>query len=350
MLVFTGLIWLGLSLRVIDTVVNNGKNARVLLEFSVLLLPEVMQVVLPVSAFGAALYAINKLFVDSELVAMGAAGMSPRALARPVVAFGGIVMVTMALVTLVLSPLASRELRDQIALLRADIANGLLFEGQFLNPSPGLTVYVRESDGDGAMLGVFVHDTRDDGGEVTYTARQALLNRTEDGPRLVMFDGIAQRFQPQDGTLSVLRFESLVYDLSPFVTRVGDRVRRPSEMFFTDLVNPSAEMLAVMSRGRFYAEGHEQISAPLYALVLPIVALAGIVGGGFTRHGYARRIAATIGVGLALRLVGIAAKAATAGAPLMWPVLYLPPLAGLLGALWYMEHGLRLPRLRARPA
>lgn len=342
--VFTGVIWLGLSLRVIDTVVNNGQNARVLLEFSMLLLPQVMQIVLPVSAFGATLYAINKLFVESELVAMGAAGLSPRSLARPVVVFGGLVMLAMAVVTMLLMPLASRELRDQIALLRADIANGLLFEGQFLNPSPGLTVYVRESDGEGGMLGVFVHDSRDPAGEVTYTARQALLNRTDDGPRLVMFDGVAQRFQPDDGNLSVLRFESLVYDLTPFMARTEDRVRRPSERFFHDLVTPSDEVLAVYPRGRLYAEGHEQISAPLYALVLPLVALAGIVGGGFTRHGYAKRIGATIALGLALRLLGIAAKAATNGAPLLWPGFYAPPLIGLVVALWYMEHGLRLPR------
>jgi lipopolysaccharide export system permease protein len=345
-LVFTGVIWLSQSLRVIDTVVSNGQSARVLLEFSLLLLPQVMAIVLPVSAFAATLYTINKLFGESELVAMGAAGMSRLALARPVALFGGAVMVVMYGVTTVAMPMSSRALRDQIALLRADIASGVLFEGQFLNPSPGLTVYVRQSDGTGEMRGVFVHDRRDSAAEVTYTAREALLSRTEAGPRLVMFDGIAQRFETATGSLSVLHFDSLVYDLAPFSAPSGERVRRPSERFFHDLIFPGEDALAAAPRGRLYAEGHEQISAPLYALVLPVAAMAGIVGGGFTRQGYGRRIAATAGLALAVRVAGIGAKALTTGAPLLWPLFYLPPLAGLIGALLYLEWG---ARLRPRP-
>jgi lipopolysaccharide export system permease protein len=344
--VFTGVIWLSQALRVLDTVINSGRGAWVLLEFSTLLLPQVMAVVLPVSAFSAALYGVNKLFVDSELVAMAAAGLSPRALARPVALFGATILVVMAVVTLVLGPLASRQLRDKIALIRADVANGLLFEGQFLNPSPGLTIYVRESDGTGSMLGVFVHDRRDPDAEVTYTARKALLNRVDQGAQLVMFDGTAQHFDAEEGTLSLLRFESLVYDLTPFMAQSTERLRRPSERFFHELVFPDEALKLSMRLGRLYAEGHDQASAPLYALALPLVALAGIVGGGFTRHGYAGRIAATAVAGLALRLSGVAIKAGVGGAPWLWPALYLPPLIGIAVALWYLNSA-RLPGRRA---
>ena len=41
-LVFTGVIWLTQSLKIIDMVVNNGQSARVFLEFTVLLLPMVL--------------------------------------------------------------------------------------------------------------------------------------------------------------------------------------------------------------------------------------------------------------------------------------------------------------------
>ena len=67
-LVFTGVIWLTQSLRVIDTVVNNGQSAWVFAEFTALLLPMVLSVVLPISAFAATLYAYNRLVSDSELV------------------------------------------------------------------------------------------------------------------------------------------------------------------------------------------------------------------------------------------------------------------------------------------
>ena len=92
-LVFTGVIWLTQSLRVIDTVVNNGQSAKVFLEFTALLLPMVLSIVLPVALFAAVLYAINRLFTDSEVVVMLAAGLSGMSLLRAVTAFSLIVMV-----------------------------------------------------------------------------------------------------------------------------------------------------------------------------------------------------------------------------------------------------------------
>ena len=348
-LVFTGVIWLSQSLRVIETVVNNGQAAQTLLEFSVLLLPEVMAIVLPVAAFGASLYAINKLFSESELVAMSAAGMSRLALARPIALFGGAVTLIMALNTMLLMPLAERSFREQIATLRADIANGLLFEGRFLNPAQGLTIYVRRSDGSGAMLGVFVHDARDPEVEITYTAREALLQRDAEGPRILMFDGSAQRAETESDAVSVLRFESLVFDLAPFMQAAEDRTLKPSERYALELIAPTADQLGGFDLGRFVAEGHEQLSAPLYALALPLVAVAASLAAGFTRRGYASRVGLGAAIGIGLRLLGLAAKSATTANPALWPLMYAPPLLGAAGALWSLS-GRAPPGLRPRRA
>ncbi len=91
-LVFTGVIWLGQSLRIIDTIVNHGQSALVFLEFTLLLLPTVLSVVLPVAAFAATLYAVNRLFSDSEIVVMFSSGLSTLSLVRPVLMFSSLVM------------------------------------------------------------------------------------------------------------------------------------------------------------------------------------------------------------------------------------------------------------------
>jgi hypothetical protein len=49
-------------------------------------------------------------------------------------------------------------------------------------------------------------------------------------------------------------------------------------------------------------------------------------------------------------VAGLAAKAATTAEAALWPSLYLPPLVGVLAAVWIMRvPALRRPRL-ARPA
>jgi len=339
-IVFTAVIWLTQALRVLDTVVANGQTARVFLEFSALLLPVVMSIALPISAFGATLHAVNRLMSESEIVAMLSAGLGGLAIAKPAAIFGGLVTLVMAVTTLYLQPTAAQTLRDRIAEVRADVANALIFEGRFLHPGGGLTVYVRETGASGAMRGVFVHDERREGEEITYTAREALLTREDDGgPRLVMFDGSAQRVETGSDALSVLRFDSLVFDLTPFIEATDDRTRKPSERYALELIAPTAEQLGGSSLGRFVAEGHEQISAPLYALALPLVAVATSLAAGFTRRGYGARLGYGVAIGVGLRVLGLAAKSATTSNAALWPLMYAPPVLGGAVAVWVLAGG-----------
>lgn len=335
-LVFTGVIWLTQSLRVIDTVVNSGKGAGIFLEFSGLLLPFVFSVVLPIAAFGAALYVTNRLYAESELAAALAGGASPTALARPYLVFGFLVALATALATTTLNPLANRQMRDRVAELRGDVAGALIFGGRFMNPAPGLTVYVRDNN-EGRMDGVFVADRRDPLSPVVYSARQALLSETEAGPRLIMFDGAAQREEAAGG-FSLLRFERLAFDLAQFMRVADDRTLKPSERTALELIAPTAEALARDERGKLYAEGHEQLSSPFYALALPLVALAAILAGGYSRRGYGGRVVFAAALGMGLRLAGLGAKTATVANAALWPLLYAPPLIGAAIAYWSLTR------------
>ncbi len=336
-LVFTGVIWLTQSLRVIDTVVNNGQSARVFLEFTALLLPMVLSIVLPVSIFAAVLFAINRLFTDSEIVVMLAAGLSGTSLLRAVAVFSTLVMIAVFALTLYLMPTAQREMRDRITQIRGDVAVAFVREGQFLTPMRDVSVYLRETGRAGEMFGVLVHDERDPERMVTYTAERALLVRDDKGTRLVMFDGIAQSAElPFADSLSILRFDQLSYDLTPFAEPGPTRSRKPSEMYLPDLLEIDAARAAPRSIGDFRAEAHEALSAPLYVLALPLLAVAFVISAGFRRQGFAGRIVLAAVVGLGLRLSGLAAKSLVTGTAAFWPVMYVPPLLGILAALWML--------------
>ncbi len=340
-LVFTGVIWLTQSLRVINTVVNNGQSAMVFLEFTALLLPMVLSIVLPISLFAAVLYAINRLFTDSEIVVMMASGLSGTSILRAVTVFGLIVMVAVFAITLYLMPTAQREMRDRITQIRSDVAAAFIREGDFISPDKGITVYLRETGNPGEMFGVFIQDERDPEQIVTYTAERALLIRDEDGTRLVMFDGIAQSqtteaAQAQSGDLSILRFQQLAYDLTKLEGTGRGRARKPSEMYLPQLLTIDAKKARPRGIGDFRAEAHEALSAPLYVLALPLLAVAFVISSGFRRQGFVGRIILAAGVGLGLRLLGLAAKSTVSGAPDLWPLMYVPPVLGLFAALWML--------------
>ncbi|MEM9146891.1 MAG: LPS export ABC transporter permease LptF [Pseudomonadota bacterium] len=350
-LVFTGVIWLSQSLRVIDTVVNNGQSARVFLEFTLLLLPTVLSIVLPVACFAATLYAVNRLYTDSEIVVMMASGLSGVALLRPVVLFAAGVMATLLLITLFLMPYTKGQMQQRVTEVRGDVAAAFLREGAFVSPVKNVTIYLRRMGRPGEMLGVFVHDARDPGQETTYTAERAVLVPGKAAPQIVMFDGIAQsRPAEVEAPLSVLRFRQLSYDLGLMRSGSEARRRKPSEYFLYDQLTISGDALGPYKLGDFRAEGHEALSSPLYAMGLPLMGAALVVSLGFRRQGFIGRILLAAGGALALRLAGLAAKSATNAEAAFWPLMYLPPIFGIALAIWLMSFRGQHSRHGAQPA
>lgn len=356
-LVLTGVIWLGKSLNLIEIIVNNGQSAGVFLELSVLLMPLALAIVLPVAAFGATLYATNRLFSDSEIVVMFATGFSWAALIRPVLMFAGLVTVATWGLTLVVIPGAQRELRTRVAEIKADIISAFLREGAFQSPADGVTVYVRNIGRPGEMLGVFVQDERDPDETATYTAERAVLLTEDEGTRMVMFDGILQLARghgsgAEPRALSLLRFKQFSYDLTRFTGAAEHRRPKPSEYYLPTLLSITPPEAARLGRplGAYRAEAHEALSGPLYAPAFTLLAIAFVVGPGFRRRGFLGRILAATGVGLALRLTGLGLKGAATGAAALAPTLYLPPLVGVALALWVLAGRPFASRRRANGA
>lgn len=329
-LVFTGVVWLTQAVRLIDTVVASGKGGRILLEFSILVLPQVLTIVLPLSALGAALYALNKLYTESELVVMMAAGLSPAGLLRPVALFGGAIALLMAVVVMVLVPKGGAALQERTREIRSDLAAALVVERQFLHPVSGLTLFIADTDRAGEMSGIFLNDQRDPTRAVTYSAQSALLLREGDEARLVMRDGVALG-ATEGGQLATVDFDQFVFDLSEIVRAEEARAPRPSEYPFWLLLSPSREMLdsGDYTRDEYVAEGHYKLTLPLLAMLYPAVALVTLLAGGYRRSGFGRRVIVAVGVSVLLQALAIVARSRVQDDAALWPAMYLPIALGI---------------------
>lgn len=349
-LVFTGVVWLTQAVRLIDTVIASGQSALVFLTFSALVLPQVFVIVLPLSGIGAALYAINKLYSDSELVVMMTAGLSPLGLLRPVAMFGALVGGIVAVVLMLLVPVAGATLADRTQAIRSDLANALLVERQFLHPMPGVTLFIAKTGGAGEMAGIFLNDQREFLRPVTYSAEHARLVRDGMEARLVMQDGVALTLSERSQQMNTVKFDQFVFDLSDLIREQDSRVRRPSEYSVVELVAPSAAMQAAgrYKVGDFVAEGHYKLALPLLATIFPMIALVTILAGGYRRSGFGRRVIVAIGVAAILQIGIMAAQARVRAVPDLWPLMYLPVLLGLVYVAVLLRRLSRAHPLRRR--
>jgi lipopolysaccharide export system permease protein len=348
-LIFTGVVWLTQAVRLIDTVVASGQNARVFVEFSALVLPQVFVIVLPLAGIGAALNALNKLYSDSELIVMMGAGLGPVAMLRPVAIFGGLIAIGMALVLMVLVPRSGAVLAERTRAIRSDLANALIVERQFLHPAEGLTLFITETGREGEMAGIFLNDQRDLDHVVTYSAERALLVREGMEARLVMFEGVALAGAGSGAQLTAVRFDQFVFDLSDLIREQGDRVPRPSEYSVRQLLDPTPAMLATgrYTRADFVSEAHYKLGLPLLAMIYPMIALVTLLAGGYRRSGFGKRVIVAIAVAALLQVLVFAARARAQERAELWPVMYLPVI---LGAAYVIALLLHLSRARRAPA
>lgn len=333
-LVLVGVYWINRAVWLFDQLIGDGQSARMFFEYSALALPNVIKLLLPAAAFIAVLYGGSRLMGDSELVVMQATGFSPFRLARPVAVFGLVVVAMMLLLTNVLVPLARGAADAQRTTMSENITAHFLQSGQFSHPTKGVTLYIREISPTGELLDLFLSDDRNPARRITYTASRALFLRGESGPKLLMFNGMAQEFDASDQRLSVTRFADFTYDLGALLTHDAAGRTDAGALGTHDLLWPSLATIVAtkQTRGALLYEGHARFGDPLMALAAALVGFAALMQGGYSRMGLWRQIVLAVVLIILMQAVTTVAAARGPRVPHGYLLAYLAPLLGFVAA------------------
>jgi lipopolysaccharide export system permease protein len=323
----TSVIWLSQSLRLLDLVINRGQSAATFVYLTVLILPGLLVIILPVAYYLGTLYGLHKLNADSELVVMSAAGFSRRQLLVPVLIAAGIMMVATYACSIYLMPLGQRTMKSKEIDIRADIGAAILNEGEFNTPTYGLTVFIR-----GRIHGILVHDNRNTQRPTTYIAETGLLAQTPAGARLIMLDGTIEQAALGGSQLSVLKFQKYVFNLDQFSSPAQATQLETNERFLWELLWPGP-IKDQHVLNLYFAEANNRIAAPLYCLAFALIAFAAVTRGRGGRGAYALRLTLSSLLVVALRIIGYGAQGAANRSPSLCLLLYLIPLLGALAAL-----------------
>ncbi len=334
-LVLVLIYWVNRAVGLFDRIIGDGQSALVFLEISLLTLPNVIRIVLPVSAFAAAVYTTNRLTQDGELVVMQATGFSAFRLARPVMYFGLTVTVMLLVLYSVIVPASRNALADRTAEISANVTAGLLVDGKFMHPSRGITFYIRDISDRGELQDVFLTDNRNPASPTTYTARRGLLVRGDTEPKLIMFDGMSQTYDPAKKRLSVIHFADFTYDLGGFLTADARTRRTLDELSTLELLFPTTALTDEVGRSRaaLLADGHARIAQPFLALATALIGFSTLLLGAFSRFGLWRQILGAIVLLIVIQMINNAGFAASLTAGYGWVLVYIAPTIGIVVAL-----------------
>jgi len=334
-LVLISVYWVNSAVRLFDRLISDNQSVWVFLELTALSLPNVIRLMLPVAAFAAVVFTTQRMTGDSELVVMQATGFSPYRLARPVLYFGLIVALLTALLAHLLVPLARTRLNERNSEISENVSQRLLSEGTILHPSPGLMLYIRTISQGGELADVFLSDSRDGRDSMIYTASRAYLTKSATGPKLVMFNGMAQRLNAATRSLSLTRFADFTYDIGSLIAAAGPRYPTLDERMTPALLAPDARLLSETGATRAEAlfDGHDRFAKPLLAISGVLIGFAVMLNGTFSRFGLWRQMA--LGAALYVLQFFLANLSDSAAIKDGFPtaIIYLPAALGTLTAL-----------------
>lgn len=325
----TAVALLSTSLSQLDIIVSQRQSALVFLQVTLLAMPQLINMVLPIAVLVAALVALNRLHVEQEIVVCFAGGMSRWRVIAPALRLAAVVTLIALFMNLWVQPAASRQMRETLFQVRTDLASTLVREGEFTEPAPGLTVYAQSVDNGGLIHNLFIHQTKDDGGATTYTADEGRVVKRGDKPVLLMRKGSNQEFS-RTGVLNFLSFDEYVFDLSTFLESDELIHYKPSDRYLHELFFPDLQQVwEKQNRDKMLAEGNARLTTPLYNLTFMSFALLAIIGGGFSRLGYGRRIAVIGAMAVGVRILGFVIQAASESEPWVNVLQYVVPLGAM---------------------
>ncbi|MCP5072178.1 MAG: LptF/LptG family permease [Rhodobacteraceae bacterium] len=341
LVIFAGIIWLNQALRIVDIVVSNGQSGLVFAELSFYLLPKVTETVVPIAAFAAAIYLTNRLYSESELVVIMSVGRSPGLAIIPYVVFGGGCLIIMTLLTHFITPASITALQDRQHELSKEYLTQFIVEGVFNSPEKGVTVFFGNTTPEGNLMDVLINDRRSSSTVVTHTATSGQIISGSAEPKLVLFNGSVQRYQPKTGTLNIVQFDSLAYDLSQFAKDVQDRRIMARELSTIELFSPQPNGLAAtLPKSARTVEAHDRFVKSLLAVIVPVIGAIILISSGYNRSGFFLRI--VLGV---VFMVGInsirglmQSWVTNEGAPGI--VLYLPVALGIASGVLLVKAGM----------
>lgn len=311
MMTLAGIAWVTQALRRFDLVTAKGQAIAVYLGLTMLSMPRVLGVVAPFALVVALVLVLQRLQADSGIVAITAAGVSQRRFALPFVAAALTVAAFVAALAFWISPSSSRSVYDMMQTVRADIVANVIQPGRFTQVDAGLTFHIRNRDGDGSLLDLFILDDRSPEFSYTYSAKRGRVAEVMGRSMIVMEQGTVERKAKSSGANTFVTFGSYAFDLSQLTSKAGDASYGLSERTLGELL----EMRKTNDDPEIIPEIMNRIAEPIYPLAQ---ALAVFLFLGFptsNRRGQTLPVTMAIIVGSVVRVLGFAVMGISKGAP-----------------------------------
>ncbi len=292
-LVPTLILWIVQSRKIFEFALGGVTSVWMILKLSLYLIPPVLPYIIPFAVLLAVITLLVRLYNDSELTILWAAGLSPARLMRSFLIFAILNAVIVAVINLFLAPHISRQLKTELFNVKNDIIRSALKPGIIQTPQDNLTIYIDNINGNSYIEGFYLQQKSDDNRIRIFTAKQALLTDNDGNFQLLLLNGrildwkhTASQKTTQDTSSNsnkidtdtyptILEFDKFTMNISDIVTTFNnsqDLQLKAQDYSIADLLTAKYAKTPQEIK-KFIAIGHEQIIASFFPIIFVLFAI-----------------------------------------------------------------------------
>ncbi|WP_039456453.1 LptF/LptG family permease [Candidatus Jidaibacter acanthamoebae] len=292
----TGIVWITQSMRIVDLIVNKGINFLDFLKITMLLVPYLVFIIIPVALFFSGISVAYKFLLDKEMIILKSIGLSDFQIAKPFLNLAILIVGLSYIISCYVLPLSYGKFKDLQVYFRNNYASILLEEGVFSSQVNKLTLYVDKKIDEKTYGGIVVYDNREVNNPKVVFAKEGKIFKTQNNSWFELYNGSHQEKNISGDGLSVLYFDKYSINFSLFEE---DYIRtiEPNEKYITELfdISPDEES----KRNKLISHGHFRLSWPLNSLALMMLATSMLITNSYQRKEgvYRNLVVGILGIG-----------------------------------------------------
>lgn len=339
--------WINLSARGFAEFFSDSQAIKLFLLYVFYELPTSLFQSLTLAAYAAATYVSYRLYSDQELWAMQSAGASPVRLMRPFMGFGAMMAVLAAILVHEILPDSRSQGAGIRIRMQSDISQFRIQPGQFLFPTDGVAMFVRDVSDEMELLDVFIHS----GGShqknrISHFAKTGRMTQFDGDTLFEMKDGMTQLWDPKVSTIRLIEFDTMRFNLSELAQEFSDTPRPKRHITSLELLRQlQNEQSEDTVKHRLWVEIHRRIAYSLAAFLFPIIGAAALAAAETYRIRLVLPIVGSLTATVGLFLLGEFFRDWVRESGTSIAQMYLPTLLGAVLALGLIVASLRPMRL-----
>ena len=211
------IIWIFQAVNFLDIIIEDGRNYKVYIYYSLLNFPKIISKVLPFSLFFGFSYVLIKYEMNNELIIFWNHGVKKITVINLFLILSFFLFLFQTLILTTIVPKSEEIAREKLRSSDADYFVALIKPKKFNDTLKGLTIYAEEKNSDDEFFNLYIKKSTKNSFQITY-AKKGIFDFNGNKQILILYEG--QTLNSKNKKITNFSFSKSDYNLGEMNTHL----------------------------------------------------------------------------------------------------------------------------------